>query len=136
MMRKSLNVLIIGIVLLAFASVSHATNCAYLSDDFATNSGRWVYKNGSWAIKGGKLNVSNIQSNALAYAETSIAPKGAFFIDVDMEQLSVNQTNGASGLYFFTEGTTYVNINNNNYDGFAVFVYAGGLLEIVGYNVQ
>lgn len=131
----SILIIVTGL-LLTNTHPAESAQCSYFNETFTGSaSNTWVYKNATWAIKNGELNVTGHTGSNLAYASSTFSPAAYFTVDVDTEAVSLAQSNGSYGLYVYTTGTTYFTVNGKSLDGVAVFIYPNNTALITAWDI-
>jgi hypothetical protein len=104
-------------------------------EDFSgLSSNTWSSANGDWYFQSQKLNVEQISSGKMAYAETIFYPYDLFTLDVDVEKVALPQ-GGAYGIYPFTSGDVFLGADGKTLAGVGAIVFDSGNAYLTGWDV-
>ncbi|MBI4776723.1 MAG: hypothetical protein HY788_21515 [Deltaproteobacteria bacterium] len=101
-----------------------SVTCSYFAEDFSGLSAHtWSYSDGTWNDAAGLLEVSDVTAGKMAIAETAFSSPEPFFIDVDIQSVSMTDSIAAYAIYLYTSGDFYLTVDGRTVDGVAAFVF-------------
>jgi hypothetical protein len=127
--------LVLALSPLFYSNSAIAQSCSDFSETFGPPPiHSWRNSGGKWASSNGRLTVSNIAADTLAYAETSFTASDFFRMDVDVN-LDAPSGNGSVGIYPFTSGDLLVGVGDSTLDGIGALVFGSGNSYLLGWDV-
>ncbi|MEZ4524908.1 MAG: hypothetical protein R2941_03195 [Desulfobacterales bacterium] len=108
---------------LSAGATSVADSCTLFHEDFSGLSAHsWTYE--AMQIHNEKLVFSRPADGSMGVASVPFLPAGPFAVDVEVEA-DMQDADGAFGIYPFTNGDVFLNVNGITADGVSVFVFPG-----------